>query len=202
MKTAVILALAMSTSLAAFSVAEAQNARVRVRGTIVSMDGSVLTVKTREGETDRITLKAGWTVSGVTNAALADIKTGDYVGVASIPKTEGGDGALEVLIFPAAMKGTGEGISSYDLKPNSSMTNGTVSNAVKSVNGQEIVITAKGQEKKMSVPAGTPIVTLVAATPADLTAGAGVIVQAEKEADGSLSASRVSVGLKGVMPPM
>jgi hypothetical protein len=38
----------------------------------------------------------------------------------------GGDGAIEVLIFPPAMKGTGEGSYPWDLKPKSTMTNGTV----------------------------------------------------------------------------
>ncbi|CDZ43701.1 hypothetical protein [Neorhizobium galegae] len=201
-KIAALLALGLSAFLATISVVDAQSARVRVRGTIVSLDGSVLNVKTREGTMAAVTLNSGLMVSTVVNASLDDIKPGDYVGVASVPKADGGDGALEVLVFPAAMKGTGEGSFAYDLKPNSTMTNATVSNAVKAVEGRELTLTYKGQEKKMAVPAGTPVVTIASATSADLVAGAPVIINSDKAADGSLSTARVIVGTKGVVPPM
>jgi hypothetical protein len=201
-KIAALVALGLSASLATISVVDAQSARVRVRGTITSLEGSVLNVKTREGTMTAITLNSGLMVSTVVNASLDDIKPGDYVGVASVPKADGGDGALEVLVFPAAMKGTGEGSFAYDLKPNSTMTNATVSNAVKAVDGRELTLTYKGQEKKMAVPAGTPVVTIASATPADLVAGAPVIINSDKAADGTLSAARIIVGTKGVVPPM
>ncbi|CDN50828.1 hypothetical protein [Neorhizobium galegae] len=201
-KIAALLALGLSAFLATISVVDAQSARVRVRGTIVSLDGSVLNVKTREGTMAAVTLNSGLMVSTVVNASLDDIKPGDYVGVASVPKADGGDGALEVLVFPAAMKGTGEGSFAYDLKPNSTMTNATVSNAVKAVEGRELTLTYNGQEKKMAVPAGTPVVTIASATSADLVAGAPVIINSDKAADGSLSTARVIVDTKGVVPPM
>jgi hypothetical protein len=201
-KIAALLALGLSASLATISVVDAQSARVRIRGTITSLDGSVLNVKTREGTMAAVTLNSGLMVSTVVNTSLDDIKPGDYVGVASVPKADGGDGALEVLVFPAAMKGTGEGSFAYDLKPNSTMTNATVSNAVKAVDGRELTLTYKGQEKKMAVPAGTPVVTIASATSADLVAGAPVIINSDKSADGTLSTARVIVGTKGVVPPM
>ncbi len=103
---------------------------IRVRGTIESVSDTALVIKRGEGTDQTIMLKPDWNVSGVAKASIVDIKTGDYVGIASLPKAEGGDGALEVLIFPAAMKGTGEGSHPWDLKPNSSMTNATVADAV------------------------------------------------------------------------
>jgi hypothetical protein len=77
---------------------------VRVRGTVVSLAGTTLTVKTREGATSALVLKDGWKLTGLARAAVNDIKPGDFVGVASLPKAAGGDGALEVLIFPAALR--------------------------------------------------------------------------------------------------
>ena len=38
-----------------------------------------------------------------------------------------------MLVFPPAMKGTGEGSYPWGLKPKSTMTNATVTNAVKDV---------------------------------------------------------------------
>ncbi len=175
---------------------------VRVRGTIVSLDGSTLTVKTREGPTAALALKPGWKVRGVATASLGDIKPGDFVGVASLPRAAGGDGAIEVLVFPAAMKGTGEGSYPWDLKPNSTMTNATVSNAVKEVDGRMLTLTFDGQEKKISVAEGTPIVTFAPATNADLKPGATVFVPAQRGADGNISTGFVVVGANGVVPPM
>ncbi|KQS75228.1 hypothetical protein ASG25_20975 [Rhizobium sp. Leaf384] len=175
---------------------------MRVRGTVESLEGNTLSVKTREGAEAKILLKDGWAVSSVAKASIDDIKTGDFVGIASLPTAEGGDGALEVLIFPAAMKGTGEGSYAWDLKPNSSMTNATVANAVKSVDGQTVTVTYKGKEKKIAIPAGTPVVTFAPAVKADLKAGATVFVPSEKAADGTISSSRVVVGTNGVQPPM
>jgi len=124
------------------------------------------------------------------------------VGIASLPKSEGGDGALEVLILPPQLKGLGEGSYSWDLKPHSTMTNATVADAVKSVDGSTVTVNYQGQDKKISVRDGTPVVTLAPATPEDVKAGAVVFIPAEKAADGSLVANQVIVGKNGVVPPM
>ena len=129
------IALAALLGIGALSSAEAAD-NVRVRGTVVGLDGSTLTVKTREGPNAMLMLKPGWKMAGVAKASVEDIKPGDFVGIASLPTTSGGDGAIEVLVFPPAMKGTGEGNYPWDLKPKSSMTNATVTNAVKGVEGR------------------------------------------------------------------
>jgi hypothetical protein len=175
---------------------------VRVRGTIVSLDGGALTVKTREGPNSVVALKTGWKLTGLAAASADAIKPGDFVGIASLPKAAGGDGAVEVLIFPAALKGAGEGSYPWDLKPSSTMTNATVSNAVKDVDGRTLTLAYHGQEKKISIAEGTPIVTFAPATPADLKPGATVFVPAERGADGALASGFVVVGANGVVPPM
>jgi hypothetical protein len=186
----------------ASSAAGPADTSVRVRGTVVSRSADQLEVKSREGDLVKITLKQGWVASGVAKASISDIKPGDYVGIASLPKEQGGDGALEVLIFPPAMKGAGEGSFGWDLQPKSSMTNATVSNAVKSVEGSTVTVTYHGQEKKISIPVGTPVVTLIQATPDDVKPGAAIFVSAEKDAAGALSSGRLVVGKNGVVPPM
>ena len=185
---------------------------VRVRGTVSKFEGSTLTVKTREGDVEVIGLAPGWNVSGVAKASVDDIKAGDFVGIASVPTAEGGDGALEVVIFglrgvekniSGRSQGDGEGSRPWDLQPNSSMTNGTVANAVTGVEGRTVTLTYDdGQEKKISIPDGTPIVTSPRPRPQDLTPGATVFVPAERGADGALTSSRVVVGSNGVAPPM
>ena len=100
------------------------------------------------------------------------------------------------------MKGTGEGSFAWDLKPNSSMTNATVADAVKSVDGHTVTVTYQGKEKKIAIPDGTPVVTFASATEDDLKPGATVFVPSEKVADGSMASGRVVVGTNGVVPPM
>jgi hypothetical protein len=176
-------------------------APIHVRGSIVDYQGSELKVKTREGETIDVALADDWKVAGVADANVTDIKPGDFVGIASLPKADGGDGALEVLIFPPAMKGLGEGSYGWDLKPDSSMTNATVADAVRGVDGRTVTVTYHGKEKKIAIPDGTPVVTIAAATKDDLIPGAVVFITAEKAATGPI-AHQVVVGKNGVVPPM
>lgn len=176
--------------------------RVNVRGKIVSFSANTLQVKSREGQTVTVALADGYKVAGVARATMADIKPGSFVGIASLPKADGGDGALEVLVFPPAMKGVGEGSYAWDLKPKSNMTNATVANAVQGVDGHTVTVTYHGKEKKIAIPKGTPIVTLGAATGADLKPDAVVFIPALKDATGKLVTQQVVVGNNGIVPPM
>jgi len=198
---ALAVAGALVAALAA-PAAFAADTAVRVRGTVVAIAGDTLKVKSREGADLTIAMTTGWRVAAVSAMTVADIKPGDYVGIASLPKASGGDDALEVLVFPPAMKGMGEGNRDWDLKPDSSMTNGSVDEAVQSVDGRTVNVTYHGQSKKITVPNGTPVVTLAPATLADIKAGVPVFVSAQKAADGKLSAGQMIVGKNGVVPPM
>lgn len=175
---------------------------VRVRGTVVGLAGSELTVRGRDGRSDTIVLGEGWKISGVAKASAADIKRGDFLGIASLSKADGGSGALEVVIFPAALRGAGEGDRDWDLQPNSRMTNGTVAD-VTEVDGRTVTLTYdNGQRKRIAIPQATPIVTFANATPADLKSGMSVFVSAERGADGKLVSRRIVVGNHGIAPPM
>ena len=195
------LALAAAVATLASTGAAAADG-VRVRGTVASISGDTLVVKSRDGDSVSIKLNAGWKAGGIVKAKLSDIKPGDFVGIASLPTAAGGDGALEVLIFPPSMRGTGEGSYGWDLKPNSSMTNGAVSEAVQSVDGTTVNVVYHGQSKKIVIAPNTPIVTFAPAVNADVKPGAAVFVPADRADDGKLSTTRVVVGKDGIVPPM
>lgn len=199
---ATVLGAGMASLLPAAQAADQAADKANVRGKVVTLAGNALVVASRDGKKLNITLAEGWKVAGVSRASMADIKPGAFVGIASLPKAAGGDGALEVLVFPPAMKGLGEGSYAWDLKPNSNMTNATVANAVKDVDGHSVTVSYHGKEKKIAIPDGTPIVTLGPATPGDLKPGAVVFVPAMKDARGGLVAQQVVVGTNGVVPPM
>ena len=205
LRTAIVVAGACFT-LATASVAGAQNGSpaVHLRGTVVSYDGKTLKMKSREGQSVDVALADGWKISSVANASLESVKPGDFVGIASLPKADG-DHALEVLIFPPALKGAGEGSYGWDLKPHSSMTNASVTNLVKGVNGRTITLSYNGgQQKTITIPEGTPVVTIAPATPDDLKPGAAVFVTVDpgSAGEGKASSHQVVVGKDGVVPPM
>jgi hypothetical protein len=183
-------------------ISEQASNHVNVRGMIASLVGKSLVVKTRDGGDATITLSDDCLVNSVAAASINDIKPGEFVGISNVPKSEGISSALEVVIFPAALKGTGEGDRPWDLKPNSSMTNATVANAVKGVDGRTVTVTYQGGQKKIDIPDKTPIVTLALATMDDLKPGATVFVAAEHRSDGTWIAHRVVFGTNGVVPPM
>jgi hypothetical protein len=191
-----------AASALALSAISAQAASgVHIRGTIEAVNGQTMTVKTREGSTDTIDLGGDWKITGVAKASVHDIKPGDFVGIASVSKKNGGNGALEVVIFPASMKGTGEGDYAWDLKPKSNMTNGTVANAVEQVNGQTVTVSYRGGSRKITITDKTPVVTFVPAKKSDLKPNAPVFVGAKKDGT-KMSAQRVIIGHNGVVPPM
>ena len=201
LKTLPFAAIALAAATAFASTAASAAEGVRVRGTVVSVTDSTLVVKSRDGDNVSIALGLGWKAGGIAKAQLADIKPGDFVGIASLPGASG-DGALEVLVFPPAMRGTGEGSYGWDLKPNSTMTNGAVSEAVKSVEGTTVNVVYHGQSKKITIAPNTPIVTFAKAVNADVKPGAAVFVPADRADDGKLSTGRVVVGKDGLVPPM
>ncbi len=178
----------------------AQTPGRRIRGTIESVQGDQLTIKTREGDEAHIRLAPNYTVSAVIPAQLSDMKPGVFVGVASIgPRDK--LRAIEVLLFPEAMRGAGEGHYPWDLMPESTMTNANIEAESVGTDGRVLTLNAKGERLMVQVPEGTPIVTFAPGTPAMLTPGAKVFIGAQQTADG-LTAARVAVGKDGLTPPM
>ena len=180
----------------------AQPAARRIRGDIASIEGPKLQVVTRTGDKVAIELDDKYSVSAVVPADVATIKPGTYVGTATMPQPDGTQRALEVLIFPEAARGSGEGHYPWDLQPGSMMTNATVAQILSVDQAHRMTLKYKDGEQTVAVPAGAPIVTLEPGDRAMLKPGAHVIVSATPRADGVLTASRVTVGKDGLVPPM
>src|SRR3954462_5203726 len=194
-------------SLAFVAVVTAASAQtpptVRIRGTIEAVDGSVLSIKSREGTDMKVRMTDNVAVFGVAKTELSEIKEGSYIGVSAMPEPDGTQKALAVHIFPEAQRGAAEGFRPWDLRPNSTMTNATVAETVGSADGQNILVKYKDGEKKVVVPPGTPVVTFVPGEKSELKPGAKIIIfAATKKEAGTLEANRVNVGRDGITPPM
>ena len=174
----------------------------RVRGTVAALEGNTLTVNSRDGQKLEIVLKDAFAVASVKKVELSSIEPNTFIGTATRTGADGKLTAIEVLVFPEALRGTGEGFYPWDLEPGSMMTNGTVKGAVTAASGRELTIGFKDSSNTVYVPPSAPVVTFAPATRDDLKPGAPVFVVAMKDAEGKLTAARVTVGKDGVAPPM
>ncbi len=197
-----LLALAAGLSLAA-GVAQAQTAGTpaRLRGTIDTVTGDSMALTLRDQSKATVALPANLRVTWLSEAKPSDIATGSYIGTAAVPQPDGTLRALEIQVFPSAMRGVGEGNHPWDTGPGSSMTNGTIGSLV-NANGRTITITYKGGEKTVVVPDNVPFVTYSPADRAALTPGAHVIINGTRADDGTMTAGSISVGKDGLVPPM
>lgn len=185
-------------------VALAQTApTVRIRGDVEAFDGQMLSIKARDGSSVRVKMADNFTVGGLVQAKLADASAGKFVGTAAMPQPDGTLRAVEVLIFPESGRGTGEGHYPWDLQPDSTMTNATIAEVVAAPDGRMLTLRYKDGEKRVFVPESAPIVTSAPADRSLLVPGAHIFIfAAQRQPDGTLTASRVTVGLNGLVPPM
>ena len=146
-------------------------------------------------------------IASLEPAQVEDITPGLFVGTAAVPQPDGSLKALEVHIFPEAMRGTGEGYRPFPQVAQGSMTNATVTNILGTQgavtdNGITLTLKYKDGQQTVMVPKGTPVVLLGQGDASMLKPGAKVSVTGAKDASGAVTATRILVGLDGVTPPI
>jgi hypothetical protein len=180
----------------------AQPTTRRIRGDVVAIEGLKAQIRTREGAMANVDLADNYTVTAVVRLEPGAIVKGSYVGTGSLPQPDGTQRALEVLVFPESGRGSNEGHYPWDLQPGSMMTNATVAEVADVDAGRRMTLKYKDGEKIVVVPANVPIVTFEPGSREMMVPGAHVILTANVRPDGSLTATRVSVGKDGLVPPM
>jgi hypothetical protein len=191
MKRFALLLLLLATS-AAFA-----QAPTRVRGTITSVDGDVLSVKSREGKELKIQLAPDAQVALTKKASAADFKPGAYVGVTSV---KGPDGRLVARRVHALGPQVPQMHGTWDSIPDSMMTNATLDATAQVGAGTELVLKNKDGEQKILVTPQTEYYTFAPGTRADLKPGESIFTGAAQK-DGKLVAQRITVSKDGVKPP-
>jgi hypothetical protein len=172
---------------------------VRVRATITSIDGSMLTLKGRDGVEMKLKLADNAPVNEIVKASPAEIKAGAYVAVTGMPQPDGSQKAIAVYIFPEAQRGLAEGHRPWDFAPNSTMTNATIDSQVAGGDGQTLIVKYKDGEQKVLLTPATEITVASRKSAADLKPGQKVTVFAAKKLpDGTLEAPNLAFGDYGV----
>jgi hypothetical protein len=195
----------------------AQPMEQKIVGDIVSVQADRMELKALDGRMLALRLPDDVRLSARAPADPSLLKEGAFVGTTAVPRADGTLVAREVHIFPESMRGRGEGHRSMDGEPGSTMTNATVSRVgrnprstmtnatvaeVATANGgHTLTLAYKGGEKTVLVPEKTPIVMVETGERSQLLPGAHVVVYAATGPDGTLAATRITVGLKGLLPP-
>jgi hypothetical protein len=222
-----IFAIILSACLPGIAIAAPPGAPQRLRGTIETVTPASVTLQTRDGTTETLILSSDTRYTIVKKASVNEILPESYIGTAA--KGTGANMiALEVVIFPPAMRGAGEGHYPWDPLPDvtaptasaaSSMTNGSVSSvmapakvgssmtngSVQTVSAlpgaKQISVVYQGGKQIILVLPSTPVVAVQPATHSALTQGAQAFAVALDE-NGKLVAQYIATGAKGVRPPM
>jgi hypothetical protein len=205
-----------SSAAPSASTATSPSGLTPVRGRLVSVTDSVLTVSSANGEV-RVALIQPVQVYTSEPAQLSRVAEGSFVGVTSVPQPDGRQRATEIHIFPEELRGTGEG--SYLMaqqggggENRSRMSNGTVGGsrmtngaasrmtngaASRMTNGAAggqaggaLTVNYNGGSQTITIPSGITV-TAIVPTHTKLAAGEDVVVLANKQPDGTLGASRV-----------
>jgi hypothetical protein len=203
--TATALAAALTVS-AAYAQQQQQQAQ-RLAGTIERVDGNTIYAKGRDGSAITLKVADDVAVTAVLKATLADIKPGTYIGSGAVPQADGSQKAVEVHIFAQPQRDGGHHYSGWYGTPNGTMTNGfvqptgAVGAALAGAGDPSFLVKYPEGEKRVVVPANAQIVRNEAGNKGDLKAGASFRAQeAAKQADGTYTTSRISVGRDGARP--
>lgn len=196
-----VLAFAATAGLAQ------QPQTTRIRATIETLDGNVLTVKARNGDQLKVTMADNARYAAMIKATLDELKLDTYIGITAMPQADGSQKAIAIHIFQPNQRGAGEGHRPWDLTPGSTMTNAAIETTVAGTDGQVLTVKYKQGDKvdtkKIIVTPQTAIVRYVPGDKNELKAGVHIIiVAATKNADGSFTAPALNYGRGGIVPPM
>ncbi|WP_263355501.1 hypothetical protein [Acidicapsa acidisoli] len=197
---------------AAWAQAKAAPPLSGVKGKLQSFTGSSLEILTKSGVV-HVNIKQPLTTYKQIPSDLSHVTSTSFVGVASVKQPDGTELATQIKIFPAELRGAGEGSAMMDAAPgamtHSRMTNGSVSRpamshsrmtngTVQKGNGTTLVVQYQNGAQTVSVPPNVPV-TEVAREKVTLAAGDTVYAATEKLPNGTLTTNKVFV-IAAAMP--
>lgn len=197
--------------------AQTPAAATRIRASVMSLQGDVLKVRDQKGGPMDVQLLPTTRITVESRSSLAALKPGQFVGTTSEPQADGTLLALQIRIFPEALRGTGEGhrtmnaaggntmtnatVRSIGATPaHNTMTNATVTTLAQAGEHTSMLLAFKDGEKRIVVP---PHVTVVQSELADrsvLVPGAHLVLSLSQKPDGGYSIERITVGKNGSQP--
>jgi Domain of unknown function (DUF5666) len=177
----------------------AAGSRVSVAGSLTSVQGQDVNVETKSGPA-RVRLSDKTVIRGEVPIKFSEITSAMYVGATAKKQPDGTFLATRLHVFSEDQRGISEGhrpLSSAPAGSGLTMTNANVETvedvAVQNVKGRMLTLKYKGGEIKVLVPPDAPVVKRVLGDRSLLRPGAEVSVQATEAADGSKTATQITV---------
>lgn len=196
-----VLALQVSQN-AAWAQAKTAPPISGVKGKLQAVTTDSLDVVSPSGVV-HVKIKQLLTVYGRVPSDLSHVTSTSFVGVTSVKQPDGTELAKQINIFPAELRGIGEGSNMMDMAPGaasqSRMTNGSVSRptssrmtngTVQKGGGTTLVVRYQNGAQTISVPKDV-VVTETVPIKEHLKPGDTVNVATEKQKDGTLATSKV-----------
>ncbi|MEO6320930.1 MAG: hypothetical protein ABIR56_09615 [Polaromonas sp.] len=180
-----------------------------IRGQVIKVDDSSITVKTGEGKTLSIVLKDDTTVISLTKGSFAEVDFGVYVGAVAVKLDEYSpivrDSAVwlhkgfELRIIDEKLRGIALGHKAWDLTPDSIISHGWVDDL------EVRVLSIKWgptdyDETDVEIPRDVPVHKMSLGDKSLIKPGARIFVGAHKGSDGQYVALFIFVGKDGVVP--
>ncbi|MEI9992686.1 MAG: DUF5666 domain-containing protein [Rhizomicrobium sp.] len=185
----------------------------RYRGTLAEFDGPFLTLTLTGKKTVTLGMTAETRIVHNRALMLADLQAGTYVGVAALKGADGKLRAQGIRVYPAEMRGQGEGAYPIDpANPMRLLINGAVTSVAPGGIGGVVTIAFHGAAAQagsecagraapdgcngaaaIQFARGVPIIAIEAGDTAQLLPGATVSVSAAADASGTLVATTVTV---------
>jgi hypothetical protein len=203
--------LLVATLLASLSSAQAQQSTQRIRGDVIALQDSRLQIKTPTGDTLSVKLADTARITVESRVDLSAVVPGVFVGTTSAPQTDGSLRAVQIRIFPEALRGTGEGHRLMDPQGRNTMTNATVTalntmtNATVTTlagagSARSMTLKFKDGEKQVFVPEDVPVILAEMGDRSLLIPGAHIVANIIQQTDGSATTERITVGKNGSQP--
>jgi hypothetical protein len=192
--TAAMIGMAVSLTGSAL---QAQS-NVSLNGKVTSFKEQELLVETSSGPA-LVKLNDKTLIRGELPIKFSDITPGMYVGATAAKQPDGIFRASRLHVFSEDQRGTGEGHRPLSSAPGSglTMTNAAVETVedvtVQNVQGRVLLLTYKGGEIKVLVPADTLVVKRVIGDSTWLKSGAELSITANRADDGALTVTQITV---------
>jgi hypothetical protein len=164
---------------------------VVIPGTITSISPDGLVIRVQNGSV-RVRTTAQTRVQRRVRAKVEDIQVGDFVGAAARKEANGSLTAVFINIFEGGLRSQiRQGQST--MESGDVMTNAIVTSYVSAISGRTMSVAYEGRTAQIIVPPTAQITRMFVTTRADLKVGRTVSVRGTQDADGSVSASSITI---------
>jgi hypothetical protein len=181
-----------------------------IRGTVAAVDGSTVTVRTKDNRSVHMAISDATTVFKLSRARFTDLDFGTYVGAIGrrldqySPIIRDSMSYLyqgfELRIIDDSLRGIAIGHTKWDLTPDSTMTHGWVDDI--EIRVLSIKYGPTEEEETDVDTANGPVTRMSLADRSLVKPGAAIFAGAEKDAGGGYKAAFIFVGLEGIEPPL